>query len=80
MVSGTAYSLSVLPRSAQPGGLGCPAGGPAESGSICGPPASAGLVQTQRHPEQVAGLTLIASWLNLTMDNPAVDAIEPHDP
>ena len=27
-----------------------------------------------------AGLTLIAPWLDLTMSNPGIDAIEPHDP
>ncbi|QDO87464.1 alpha/beta hydrolase [Ornithinimicrobium ciconiae] len=38
------------------------------------------LLQTQRHPGRVAGLTLIAPWLDLSMSNPAVDALEPHDP
>lgn len=28
----------------------------------------------------VAGLTMIAPWLDLTMSNPGIDAIEPHDP
>ena len=28
----------------------------------------------------VAGLTLIAPWLDLSMTNPAIDAIERHDP
>lgn len=38
------------------------------------------LLQAKRHPDRVAGLTLIAPWLDLTMSNPAVEAIEPHDP
>ncbi|USQ75994.1 alpha/beta fold hydrolase [Ornithinimicrobium cryptoxanthini] len=38
------------------------------------------LLQAQRHPDRVAGLTLIAPWLDLSMANPAVDLIEPHDP
>jgi len=28
----------------------------------------------------IAGLTLIAPWLDLSMTNPAVDLVEPHDP
>lgn len=38
------------------------------------------LLQGQRHRERVIGLTLIAPWLDLSMSNPAIDAIEPHDP
>lgn len=38
------------------------------------------LLQAQRHPDRVAGLTLIAPWLDLSMGNPGVDLIEPHDP
>ncbi|MEV6300875.1 alpha/beta hydrolase [Actinoplanes sp. NPDC051861] len=30
--------------------------------------------------ENVVGMTLIAPWLDLTMSNPGIDAIEPHDP
>ena len=33
-----------------------------------------------RPPRHVAGLTLIAPWLDLSMTNPAVDSLEPHDP
>ena len=28
----------------------------------------------------IAGMTLIAPWLDLSMTNPAVDLVEPHDP
>ena len=38
------------------------------------------LLQGQRHRERVVGLTLIAPWLDLSMSNPRIDAIEPHDP
>lgn len=38
------------------------------------------LLQAQRHPGRVAGLTLIAPWLDLSMSNPEVEALEPHDP
>jgi monoterpene epsilon-lactone hydrolase len=38
------------------------------------------LLTAQAAPGDVAGLTLIAPWLDLTMSNPAIDAIEPHDP
>ncbi len=30
--------------------------------------------------DTVAGLTMIAPWLDLTMSNPGIDAVEPHDP
>jgi epsilon-lactone hydrolase len=36
--------------------------------------------QTHADDGTVAGLTLIAPWLDLSMTNPAIDAIEPHDP
>ena len=29
---------------------------------------------------RIAGLTLIAPWLDLSMTNPAIDLVEPHDP
>jgi len=40
------------------------------------------LTLAQAHPDDgtVAGLTLIAPWLDLSMTNPAIDALEPHDP
>ncbi|WP_256838309.1 alpha/beta hydrolase fold domain-containing protein [Ornithinimicrobium faecis] len=38
------------------------------------------LLQGQRHRERVVGLTLLAPWLDLSMSNPGIDAIEPHDP
>ncbi|MEU8819820.1 alpha/beta hydrolase fold domain-containing protein [Actinoplanes sp. NPDC048796] len=38
------------------------------------------LLAAQATPASVAGLTMIAPWLDLTMSNPRVDALEPHDP
>ena len=38
------------------------------------------LLQGQRHRDRIVGLTLIAPWLDLSMSNPAVEAIEPNDP
>ncbi|SNY69329.1 Acetyl esterase/lipase [Paractinoplanes atraurantiacus] len=38
------------------------------------------LLAAQAVPASVAGLTMIAPWLDLTMSNPEVDALEPHDP
>jgi monoterpene epsilon-lactone hydrolase len=40
------------------------------------------LTLAQAHPGDatVAGLTLIAPWLDLSMTNPAIDALEPRDP
>lgn len=38
------------------------------------------LLQAHLHPGRIAGLTLIAPWLDLAMGNPAVDAVEPRDP
>jgi len=40
------------------------------------------LLFAQAHADDgtVAGLTLIAPWLDLSMGNPAIDAVEPHDP
>jgi epsilon-lactone hydrolase len=40
------------------------------------------LLLTQGHADEgrIAGLTLIAPWLDLSMANPAVDLVEPHDP
>lgn len=38
------------------------------------------LLAAQAAPGDVAGLTLIAPWLDLTMSNPEIDAIEPYDP
>ncbi|GAA0485680.1 esterase [Paractinoplanes deccanensis] len=38
------------------------------------------LLTAQALPGLVAGLTVIAPWLDLTMSNPGVDEVEPHDP
>jgi len=40
------------------------------------------LVLAQAHPGGgvLAGLTLIAPWVDVAMRNPAIDAVEPHDP
>jgi acetyl esterase/lipase len=40
------------------------------------------LVLAQAHAGEgsIAGLTLIAPWLDLSMSNPAIDLVEPHDP
>ncbi|HYN67405.1 MAG TPA: alpha/beta hydrolase [Ornithinibacter sp.] len=40
------------------------------------------LVLAQSHAREgaIAGLTLIAPWLDLSMSNPAADLVEPHDP
>ncbi|XVU22732.1 alpha/beta hydrolase fold domain-containing protein [Actinoplanes sp. CA-054009] len=38
------------------------------------------LLAAQAVPSSVVGLTMIAPWLDLTMSNPEVDALEPHDP
>ncbi|MBG0564463.1 alpha/beta hydrolase [Actinoplanes aureus] len=38
------------------------------------------LLAAQATPGDVAGLTLLAPWLDLTMSNPGIDAIEPYDP
>ena len=40
------------------------------------------LVLAQGHPHDgtLAGLTLIAPWVDVGMGNPAIDAVEPHDP
>lgn len=38
------------------------------------------LLTAQAAPEYVAGQTLIAPWLDLTMSNPGIDEVEPHDP
>ena len=40
------------------------------------------LLLSQAHVDRgtIAGLTLIAPWLDLSMTNPAVDLVEPHDP
>jgi acetyl esterase/lipase len=40
------------------------------------------LLLGQAHPgdHTIAGLTLIAPWLDLSMNNPQIDAVEPHDP
>ncbi|WP_067698760.1 alpha/beta hydrolase fold domain-containing protein [Actinoplanes awajinensis] len=49
---------------------------------LAGDSAGAGLalLTTQACPGQVAGLTLLAPWLDLSMSNPGIAAIEPHDP
>ncbi len=36
--------------------------------------------QTNAEAGTIAGLTLIAPWLDLSMSNPAADLVEPHDP
>ena len=36
--------------------------------------------QTHAEDGTIAGLTLIAPWLDLSMSNPAADLVEPHDP
>ena len=38
------------------------------------------LLATQASPRGVAGLTVIAPWLDLSMGNPGIAAVEPHDP
>jgi len=38
------------------------------------------LGQSHVHHGTIAGLTLIAPWLDLSMTNPAVELVEPHDP
>ncbi|MEU4558623.1 alpha/beta hydrolase [Actinoplanes sp. NPDC023936] len=38
------------------------------------------LLAAQANKGRVAGLTMIAPWLDLTMSNPGIDAVEPHDP
>ncbi|MCE0486769.1 alpha/beta hydrolase fold domain-containing protein [Ornithinimicrobium sediminis] len=38
------------------------------------------LAQAQAGGGTVVGLTLVAPWLDLSMSNPEVDALEPHDP
>ena len=40
------------------------------------------LVLAQGHPHDgtLAGLALIAPWVDVGMGNPAIDAVEPHDP
>lgn len=38
------------------------------------------LIAAQAAPGRVAGLTLMAPWLDLTMSNPGIDQVEPHDP
>ncbi|MGG5257196.1 alpha/beta fold hydrolase [Phycicoccus avicenniae] len=39
------------------------------------------LLLAQRHPDaHVVGLTLVAPWVDLAMDNPAMDAVERRDP
>lgn len=39
------------------------------------------LLLAQRHPDAgVVGLTLVAPWLDLSMDNPAIAAVETRDP
>ncbi|MEU8242283.1 alpha/beta hydrolase [Actinoplanes missouriensis] len=38
------------------------------------------LLAAQANRGRVAGLTMIAPWLDLTMSNPGIDAVEPHDP
>jgi monoterpene epsilon-lactone hydrolase len=38
------------------------------------------LIAAQARPGSVAGLTLMAPWLDLTMSNPGIDEVEPHDP
>ncbi|MFF5077353.1 alpha/beta hydrolase fold domain-containing protein [Actinoplanes sp. NPDC000266] len=38
------------------------------------------MLAAQAVPSSVVGLTMIAPWLDLTMSNPEVDALEPHDP
>ncbi|MFG1604457.1 alpha/beta hydrolase fold domain-containing protein [Actinoplanes sp. NPDC049265] len=38
------------------------------------------LIAAQNTPGPVAGLTLMAPWLDLTMSNPGIDQVEPHDP
>lgn len=38
------------------------------------------LLAAQATGGEVAGLTLLAPWLDLTMSNPGIDAIEPYDP
>ncbi len=38
------------------------------------------LLATQASPRRVAGLTVIAPWLDLSMGNPGIAAVEPHDP
>jgi acetyl esterase/lipase len=38
------------------------------------------LLTAQARPATTAGLTLIAPWLDLSMVNPGIDEVEPHDP
>jgi monoterpene epsilon-lactone hydrolase len=38
------------------------------------------MLAAQHNPGLVAGFTMIAPWLDLTMSNPDIDAIEPTDP
>ena len=38
------------------------------------------LAQARVAEATIAGLTLVAPWLDLSMTNPAVDLVEPHDP
>lgn len=38
------------------------------------------LLTAQAAPDSVVGQTLIAPWLDLTMSNPGIDEVEPHDP
>jgi epsilon-lactone hydrolase len=61
---------------------GLPAGEPVH---LAGDSAGGGLalILAQHWPEgapPLAGVTLIAPWLDLAMSNPGIDEVEPHDP
>ncbi len=55
------------------GGHGCYLVGDSAGGGLA-------LLAAQASPGRVAGLTVIAPWLDLSMSNPAIAAIEPDDP
>ncbi|BBH71758.1 esterase [Actinoplanes sp. OR16] len=38
------------------------------------------MLAAQQEPDLISGFTMIAPWLDLTMSNPGIDEIEPHDP
>lgn len=47
---------------------------------LVGDSAGGGLALAAAQATPVAGLSLIAPWLDLSMTNPEIDALEPHDP
>lgn len=48
---------------------------------LAGDSAGGGLaLLAAQHESGIAGLTLLAPWLDLAMDNPGIEAIEPYDP